>query len=110
MTTHQQIQIRMVWQNVLVDLQNILNRSQDFIMENNKDLQLHKQMVMLNNLFTEAREMRSKTVGAAIDKGDLRQMLLEVFRAENELRKIVMLAIGMQSSVYVKFSNTVVEL
>ncbi|KAG4066361.1 hypothetical protein HA402_000585 [Bradysia odoriphaga] len=69
--------MRIIWENVLVDLQNILNRTQDFIMENNNNLKLHKQMLMLNNLYTEARESRSKMVEKAIDKGNLRKMLLE---------------------------------
>lgn len=110
MVTNQQMQLRIIWQHVLVDLQNVLNRTQDFIMENNNSLKLHKQMVMLNSLYAEAREIRSEIVEKAIDKGNLRNMLLEVSKAENELRKIVTLSICMQSSVCVKLSNTVVGL
>lgn len=103
MVTNQQMQMEIIWQHILIDLQNILNRTQDFIMENNNNLHLHKQMVMLNNLFTEARATRSKIVEKAIVKGNLRKMLLEVSKAENELRKIAILSIRMQSCVYGKF-------
>lgn len=97
------MQVHIMWQHVLVVLQNILNRTQDFIMQNNKNIQLHKQLIMLNDLYGEAREMRSKMVDKAIDEGDIEEMLSEVTKAGNELKKIVSLSISMQSYVYVSW-------
>lgn len=103
MLTNEQMQVHIMWQHVLVVLQNILNRTQDFIMQNNKNIQLHKQLIMLNDLYGEAREMRSKMVDKAIDEGDIEEMLSEVTKAGNELKKIVSLSISMQSYVYVSW-------
>lgn len=101
MLTNQQMQVQIMWQRILVVLQNILNSTQDFIMENNDSLELHKQMIMLNNLFSEAREMRTELVDEAISEGNVQRMLLAVSNAENELKRIVTLSISMQSCVYV---------
>lgn len=99
MLTNQQMQMQIIWQHVLVTLQSILNRTQDIIIQNNNNLQLHKQMMILNDLYIEARETKSKIVDAAIDEGNVDRMLLEVFKAEKELKKIVRLSIKMQSYV-----------
>lgn len=101
MLTNEQMQVHIMWQHVLVVLQTILNRTQDFIMQNNDNIQLHKQLIMLNDLYGEARDMRSKMIDKAIDEGDIEEMLSEVSKAENELKKIVSLSISMQSYVYV---------
>ncbi len=101
MFTNQQMQVQIMWQHVLVVLQNVLNRTQDFIMQHNSSLELHKQMIVLNDLFTEARELRSKLVDKAIIEGDLQTMLFEVSNAECELKRIVTLSICMRSFVYV---------
>lgn len=101
MLTNEQMQVQIMWQHVLVVLQNTLNRTQDFIMQNNKNIKLHKQLIMLNDLYCEVREMRSKMVDKAIDNGDIQEMLSEVSRAGNELNKIAALSISMQSYVYV---------
>lgn len=100
------MQVHIIWQHVLVVLQNILTRTQDFIMENNSNLELHKQMIMLNDLYTESRDMRSEIVDKAIDEGNLDKMLSEVSKAEDELKKIVALSISMQSYVYVSISGS----
>lgn len=47
--------------------------------------------------------MRSKMVDKAIDEGDIEEMLSEVTKAGNELKKIVSLSISMQSYVYVSW-------
>lgn len=102
MLTNQQMQVTIIWQHVLVVLQNILNRTQDFIMQNSKNLQLHKQMITLNDLYNKVREMISKTVDAAISEGNLEKMLSVVSKAEEELKNVIALSIRMESYVYVK--------
>lgn len=96
------MQVQIMWQHVLVTLQNILNCTQDVIMQNNRNLRLHKQMILLNNLFSEAREIRSKLVEEAIGEGNVQEMLSVVSNAENELKKIVALSVCMQNFVYVR--------
>lgn len=99
MLANQQMQVKIVWQHILVVLQNILKRTQDFIMQNNSNVQLHKQMIMLNDLYAEARDMRSKLIDKAIDEGNVEEIFSEVTNAEKELKKIVTLSICMQSYV-----------
>lgn len=62
-------------------------------------------MTMLNDLYTKAREMRSKIVDKTIDEGNVDEMLSEVSKAEDELKKIVALSIRMKSFVYAKISS-----
>lgn len=102
-----QIQMQIIWQDFLIVLQNIFINTQDFIIENNNNLELHKQMMILNDWYIEAREMRSTIVDKAIDEGDIDKMFSEVVKAERELKKFVSLSISMQAYVYVEFSNLV---
>lgn len=97
--------MQIIWQDFLAVLQNIFISTQDYIIENNKNLELHNQMMILNDLYVEAREMRSNIVAKAIDKGNIDKMFSEVLKAEKELKKIVAFSITMQTYVYVEFSN-----
>lgn len=99
MIANHQMQVQIIWQHVLFILQKILYDTQDYIIENNKNLELHNQMMVLFDLYSEARERLSNLVDEAINLGDIDRMLSEVSKAEKELKKFIALAISMQTHV-----------
>lgn len=76
-------QVQIIWQHFLFVLQTIFHDTQDNIIENNENLDLHNQMLMLNDLYIEARDRRSNSIDKAIDEENVDKILLEISKAVN---------------------------